>query len=232
MSKKPVAIIILDGFGWRDETYGNAVVQANKPNFDRYWNTYPHSTMQASGLAVGLPEGQMGNSEVGHTNIGAGRVVYQSITRIDKAIEEQEFEKIDALNQVIQHALDNHSALHLLGLVSNGGVHSHSRHLYALLEAAKEKGLEKVCVHAFTDGRDVPPDSAAGFIADLEQKMKEIGAGELATVSGRFFAMDRDNRWRRVEEAYQAIFHGKGRRSENAVETIQECYSHNEYDEF
>src|SRR5699024_7575394 len=148
MSKKPVAIIILDGFGWREETYGNAVAQAKKPNFDRYWSTYPHSTMQASGLAVGLPKGQMGNSEVGHTNIGAGRVVYQSITRIDKAIEEQEIQENEAWKQAINHALKNDSALHLMGLVSNGGVHSHSRHLYELLRLAKEQGLEKVYVHA------------------------------------------------------------------------------------
>lgn len=232
MSKKPVAIIILDGLGWREETYGNAVAQANKPNFDRYWNEYPHSTMQASGLAVGLPEGQMGNSEVGHTNIGAGRVVYQSITRIDKAIEEGELERNASYKEALDHVRRNGSALHLIGLVSNGGVHSHIRHLYALLDIAKKNGVEKVYIHAFTDGRDVAPDSGAGFIRELEEETKKIGVGKLATVTGRFFGMDRDNRWRREEEAYDAIFHGKGKRSEDAVKSIQEAYSNHEFDEF
>ncbi|WP_277630874.1 2,3-bisphosphoglycerate-independent phosphoglycerate mutase [Atopococcus tabaci] len=232
MSKTPVAIIILDGFGWRDERTANAVALANKPNFDRYWDEFPHSTMKASGLAVGLPEGQMGNSEVGHTNIGAGRVVYQSITRIDKAIQDGEFTTIEALNGAFDHVTEHDSALHLFGLISDGGVHSHSRHLYALLEAAKAKGLKKVYIHAFTDGRDVAPDSAAGFIEDLRQKTEEIGAGEIATVSGRFYAMDRDNRWSREEKAYNAIFHGDGVRKEDPVEGVKDSYAEEVYDEF
>ena len=232
MTKKPVAIIILDGFGWRDEVYGNAVRQAKKPNFDRYWETYPHSTMQASGLAVGLPEGQMGNSEVGHTNIGAGRVVYQSITRIDKAIEEKELEKNDAYLKAIQHVQEKESALHLIGLVSAGGVHSHVRHLYRLVEIAKEKGLKKVFIHAFTDGRDVPPESAAESMKELQAKLSEIGIGQLASITGRFYAMDRDNRWQRVEKAYDALFHGKGKRTSDPVSAIQESYKEGVYDEF
>lgn len=232
MKKIPVAIIILDGLGWREDTYGNAVAQADKPKFDAYWSEFPHSTMRASGLAVGLPEGQMGNSEVGHTNIGAGRVVYQSITRIDKAIEDEELAANEAYNGAMQHALDHDSTLHLLGLVSDGGVHSHVRHLYALLRIAKEKGLKKVAIHAFTDGRDVPPDSAGASIQELEEKMKELGIGKLATVTGRFYAMDRDNRWARVQEAYEALFNGTGIRTSNAQEAIRKSYQKGVYDEF
>ena len=168
MSKSPVAIIILDGFGCRKEDHGNAVNQANKPNFDRYWNEFPHATMLASGLAVGLPEGQMGNSEVGHTNIGAGRVVYQSITRIDKAIADGEFAKNEVLLNTFNYVKEHNSALHLFGLVSNGGVHSHQRQLNAIIQEAKKNGIEKIYIHAFTDGRDVAPDSAAGFIQELQ----------------------------------------------------------------
>src|SRR5699024_3030842 len=194
MSKKPVAMIILDGFGWRENKDHNAVALANKPNFDRYWNEFPHSTMQASGLAVGLPEGQMGNSEVGHTNIGAGRVVYQSITRIDKAIEEHDLETNKVFQSAINHTKENDSALHFMGLVSDGGVHSHQRHLIALLKEAKAKGVKKVYIHAFTDGRDVAPDSAVQFIEDLEAILAEEQLGKLATITGRFYAMDRDTR--------------------------------------
>lgn len=232
MSKKPVAIIILDGFGWREDSKANAVAQANKPNFDRYWNEFPHNTMKASGRAVGLPEGQMGNSEVGHTNIGAGRVVYQSITRIDKSIEDGEFPQIDALTGAFDHVLEHDSALHLFGLVSDGGVHSHSRHLYALVEAAKAKGLDKVYIHAFTDGRDVAPDSGAGFIQDLQNELEKIGLGAIATVSGRFYAMDRDNRWPREEKAYNAIFHGEGPSAEDPVQGMKDSYAKDVYDEF
>lgn len=201
MTKSPVAIIILDGFGWREDDHGNAVNQANKPNFDRYWNEFPHSTMLASGLAVGLPEGQMGNSEVGHTNIGAGRVVYQSITRIDKSIHDGEFAKNENLLNTFNYVKENDSALHLFGLVSDGGVHSHQRQLNALITEAKKNGVEKVYIHAFTDGRDVAPDSGAGFIEELQDFLTAEGIGEIATVTGRFYAMDRDNRWPRVKKS-------------------------------
>lgn len=232
MSRSPVAIIILDGFGWRENDKGNAVNQANKPNFDKYWNTFPHTTMQAAGLAVGLPEGQMGNSEVGHTNIGAGRVVYQSITRIDKAIEDGEFASNQAFIDAVNDVKENDSALHLFGLVSDGGVHSHQRHLNALIENAKKQGVEKIYIHAFTDGRDVAPDSAAGFIQKLQDDVAEIGAGELATISGRFYAMDRDNRWPRVKKAYDAIFRGEGVKTADPVKAVKESYKNDIMDEF
>lgn len=232
MTKKPVAIIILDGLGWREETDHNAVAQAKKPNFDRYWDQFPHATMQASGQAVGLPEGQMGNSEVGHTNIGAGRVVYQSITRIDKSIEEGELSSNPAFQDAIDHAKSNHSALHFMGLVSDGGVHSHQRHLLALLEEAKKQGVDKVYVHAFTDGRDVAPDSASGFIADLNQALKDQDLGRLASISGRFYAMDRDNRWPRIKKAYDAIRYGQGHQAQDPVQAIQNSYADDVMDEF
>jgi len=232
MSKSPVAIIILDGFGWREDGKGNAVNQADKPNFERYWNEFPHNTMQASGIAVGLPEGQMGNSEVGHTNIGAGRIVYQSITRIDKAIEEGEFSENDVLQNTFDHVNEKGSALHLFGLVSDGGVHSHQRHLNALVQEAKKKNVDKVYIHAFTDGRDVDPDSAAGFIEELEQFLAAEGVGELATISGRFYAMDRDNRWPRIKRAYDAIYHGEGKKTTNPVQAVEESYEEEVFDEF
>lgn len=232
MTKKPVAMIILDGFGWREDTDANAVALANKPNFDRYWNEFPHSTMQASGLAVGLPEGQMGNSEVGHTNIGAGRVVYQSITRIDKAISEHDLETNEAFQNAITHVNTHDSALHFMGLVSDGGVHSHQRHLTALLKEAKAKGVEKVYVHAFTDGRDVAPDSAARFIEELEDILQKDNLGKLATISGRFYAMDRDTRWPRVKRAYDAIRFGRGNRVEDSVQSVKDSYDNEVMDEF
>ncbi|AZP03238.1 2,3-bisphosphoglycerate-independent phosphoglycerate mutase [Jeotgalibaca ciconiae] len=232
MSKKPVAIIILDGFGCRNETVGNAVAQANKPNFDRYWNEFPHATMQASGLAVGLPEGQMGNSEVGHTNIGAGRVVYQSLTRIDKAIVDGEFLTNPALTGAYNHAIQNDSSLHLFGLLSDGGVHSHINHILALLESAKEKGVKKVYLHAFLDGRDVDPHAAPGYIKIIEDKMHELGLGEIATVSGRYYAMDRDKRWERVEKAYDAVVLGKGEEYSSAQEVVEVSYENGITDEF
>ncbi|MGP6138674.1 MULTISPECIES: 2,3-bisphosphoglycerate-independent phosphoglycerate mutase [unclassified Jeotgalibaca] len=232
MNKKPVAIIILDGFGCRDEIIGNAVAQAKKPNFDRYWNTYPHATMAASGLAVGLPEGQMGNSEVGHTNIGAGRVVYQSLTRIDKAIQDGEFLTNDALKGAYQHAIDNDSTLHLFGLVSDGGVHSQLGHILALIESAKHKGVKKLCLHAFLDGRDVDPHAAPGYIKTIENKMAEVGLGEIATVSGRYYAMDRDKRWERVNLAYNAVMHGEGPQFPSAQAVVEHSYANNITDEF
>jgi len=232
MNKKPVAIVILDGFGWRADATSNAVAQANKPNFDRYWNDFPHSTMQASGLAVGLPEGQMGNSEVGHTNIGAGRVVYQSISRIDKEIKEGSFQKNQVLLDSIDYVKEKDSSLHLMGLVSDGGVHSHIRHLKALIQTAKDEGIKNLYIHAFTDGRDVAPDSAAGFMEELQDTIEEIGLGQIATVSGRFYAMDRDNRWERIEKAYDAITFGEGHKAEDPVQGIKDSYANDVMDEF
>lgn len=232
MSKSPVAIVILDGFGWRNEVMGNAVAQAKKPNFDRYMATYPHSQLKASGLDVGLPAGQMGNSEVGHTNIGAGRIVYQSLTRIDKAIEEGEFQSNPALSDAMNQAIENQANLHLFGLLSDGGVHSHLNHLISLLKTAKEKGVANVYIHAFLDGRDVAPNSGAGYIEQLEQAIKEIGIGEIATVSGRFYAMDRDKRWERVEKAYNAIAHGEGVKATDALEAVKASYASEKFDEF
>lgn len=232
MSKSPVAIIILDGYGKRDETVGNAVAQANTPNFDRYWETFPHSTLKAAGLDVGLPEGQMGNSEVGHTNIGAGRIVYQSLTRIDKAITDGEFQTNDVLIEAMDHAIKNDSALHLFGLLSDGGVHSHQNHLYALLETAKEKGVKETYVHAFLDGRDVAPTSGAGFMQELVDKMVELSYGKVATVTGRFYAMDRDKRWERVEKAYNALVNGEGVKATDPVQAIKDSYANGVNDEF
>ena len=232
MGKSPVAIIILDGFGWREEDEGNAVNLANKPNFDRYWDEFPHSTMAASGLAVGLPEGQMGNSEVGHTNIGAGRVVYQSITRIDKAVQDGEFSENESLLKTFKQVKDHNSALHLFGLVSDGGVHSHSRHITFLIKEAKAYGIEKIYIHAFTDGRDVAPDSGAEFIEELEEFLAEEEIGEIATISGRFYAMDRDTRWPRVKRAYDAIFHGEGNKATDAVQGVKDSYEAEVFDEF
>lgn len=232
MSKSPVAIIILDGYGKRDETVGNAVAQANTPNFDRYWETFPHSTLKAAGLDVGLPEDQMGNSEVGHTNIGAGRIVYQSLTRIDKAITDGEFQTNDVLIEAMDHAIKNDSALHLFGLLSDGGVHSHQNHLYALLETAKEKGVKETYVHAFLDGRDVAPTSGAGFMQDLVDKMAELSYGKVATVTGRFYAMDRDKRWERVEKAYNALVNGEGVKATDPVQAIKDSYANGVNDEF
>lgn len=232
MSKSPVAIIILDGYGKRDETVGNAVAQANTPNFDRYWEAFPHSTLKAAGLDVGLPEGQMGNSEVGHTNIGAGRIVYQSLTRIDKAITDGEFQTNDVLIEAMDHAIKNDSALHLFGLLSDGGVHSHQNHLYALLETAKEKGVKETYVHAFLDGRDVAPTSGAGFMQDLVDKMAELSYGKVATVTGRFYAMDRDKRWERVEKAYNALVNGEGVKATDPVQAIKDSYANGVNDEF
>lgn len=232
MSKSPVAIIILDGFGWRPEVEGNAVAQAKKPNFDRYYNEFPHTTLKASGLDVGLPDGQMGNSEVGHTNIGAGRIVYQSLTRIDKAILDGEFDTNPALNGAFNHVLENGSALHLFGLLSDGGVHSHINHLLALIETAKAKGISKVYVHAFMDGRDVDPHGGPAYIKTLEEKLAEVGVGQIATVSGRYYAMDRDKRWERVQLAYDAIAHAKGPQFESAQAVIEHSYAENVTDEF
>ncbi|MFC4710868.1 2,3-bisphosphoglycerate-independent phosphoglycerate mutase [Enterococcus eurekensis] len=228
----PVALIILDGFGLRNETVGNAVALAHKPNFDRYYNQYPHTQLKASGLDVGLPAGQMGNSEVGHTNIGAGRTVYQSLTRIDKAIMDNEFEKNPAINQVMDHVKEKDSKLHVFGLLSDGGVHSHISHIIETVRVAKEKGLKNVFLHIFMDGRDVSPTSGKGYVEQLEAALAELNFGEIASISGRFYAMDRDTRWERVEQAYNTIVHGQGPRAASALEVVEASYAKEVYDEF
>lgn len=232
MSKKPVALIILDGFALRDEDKGNAVTHAKKPNFDRFWNEYPHATLQASGEAVGLPEGQMGNSEVGHLNIGAGRIVYQSLTRVNLAIREGEFEQNETLLAALKHAKEKGTNLHLFGLLSDGGVHSHIEHLYALLRLAKSEGLEKVYIHGFLDGRDVAPQSAETYLKELNEKIEEYGVGEIATLSGRYYSMDRDKRWERVEKSYRAMVYGEGPSYTSAEECVKDSYENGIYDEF
>ena len=224
--------MILDGFGLNDKTEGNAVAQANKPNIDALMKDYPWVKGNASGLAVGLPDGQMGNSEVGHMNMGAGRIVYQELTRITKEIEDGDFFKNEALLAGMKNVKDNGSALHLYGLLSDGGVHSHITHLFGLLEMAKKEGLDKVYVHCFLDGRDTAPTSGKGFIEELEAKMKEIGVGEIATINGRYYAMDRDNRWDRVEKAYKAITEGVGETADSAVAAIDASYAKDVTDEF
>ncbi|MGF3196188.1 2,3-bisphosphoglycerate-independent phosphoglycerate mutase [Facklamia sp. P13055] len=232
MGKAPIALIILDGFGIREETYGNAVKAAHKPNFDRYWQQFPHQQLRAEGENVGLPEGQMGNSEVGHMNIGAGRIVYQSLTRINKSIQEGSIKKIPELTKAIEHAKQNNGALHLMGLLSDGGVHSHINHLFGLIELAKEMDLNKVYIHAFLDGRDVGPQSGIDFIRDTDSFIKEKGIGEIATVSGRYYAMDRDKRWDRVKLAYDALVSGQGPQYASAEAGVQASYDQEVYDEF
>jgi 2,3-bisphosphoglycerate-independent phosphoglycerate mutase len=232
MPKKPEALIILDGFGLRDEEKGNAVAHANKPNFDRYWNNYPHATLQASGKAVGLPDGQMGNSEVGHLNIGAGRIVYQSLTRVNLAIEEGDFFENETFLEAIDHVKKKGTSLHLFGLLSDGGIHSHIKHLFALLELAAKQGLEDVYVHGFLDGRDVGQQSAKTYIQQLEDKMEEVGVGRLATLSGRYYSMDRDKRWDRVEKSYRALAYGDGPSYKDPYELVDDNYKNEIYDEF
>ena len=230
--KKPVALIIMDGFGNGEKNRGNAIYDAKKPNLDRLFSENPLTEIGASGLDVGLPDGQMGNSEVGHTNIGAGRIVYQELTRITKAVKDGDFFENPEFAKAVKNVKDNDSALHLFGLLSDGGVHSHNTHLYALLELAKKSGLEKVYVHAFLDGRDVPPSSGADYVADCQSKMDEIGVGKIATVMGRYYAMDRDNRWERVEKAYSAMVYGEGVKADDAVEAVKESYKNEVTDEF
>lgn len=232
MAKKPVMLMILDGFGIAPKSDGNAVEAAKKPNFDRLIGKYPHTQLQASGLYVGLPDGQMGNSEVGHLNIGAGRIIYQELTRITKEISEGGFFKNDALTLAVNNAKEKNSALHLMGLLSDGGVHSHIEHVKGLLRLAKDAGLEKVYVHCFMDGRDVPPSSGKAFVVELENYMNEIGVGKIATISGRYYAMDRDNRWERVELAYNAMVLGRGEIATSAVEAMEKSYHDNKTDEF
>lgn len=229
---KPLALFILDGFGLRDNEEGNAVKGARTPNLDKIMQENPMTTMRASGEAVGLPEGQMGNSEVGHLNLGAGRIVYQDYTRINKAIDDGSILTNEVLDTVLGQVKADNKALHLMGLLSDGGVHSHNRHLYGLLEMAKEKGLDKVFIHAFMDGRDTPPKSGKTYLEELEEKIKEIGVGRIATVSGRYYAMDRDNRWERIKKAYDAMVLGEGNHAEKAVTAMEESYKDGVNDEF
>lgn len=232
MSKKPTVLMILDGYGLNEKTEGNAIAMAKTPVMDKLMSEYPCVKGNASGLAVGLPDGQMGNSEVGHMNMGAGRIIYQELTKITKAIEDGVFFENKALLAACENAKKNDSALHLMGLVSDGGVHSHIGHIFGLLELAKRQGLEKVYVHCFLDGRDTPPASGKEYVEQLEAKMKEIGVGEVASVSGRYYAMDRDNRWDRVEKAYKAIALGEGEHAATAHEAMEQSYANGVTDEF
>ncbi len=232
MSKKPVVLMILDGYGLNDKTEGNAVAMAKTPVMDELMSKYPFVRGNASGMAVGLPEGQMGNSEVGHLNMGAGRIVYQELTRITKEIQDGDFFKNEALLKAMENCKKNNSALHTFGLLSDGGVHSHNTHLYGLLEMAKRNGLEKVYVHCFLDGRDTPPASGKGYVEELEAEMKKIGVGEIATVSGRYYAMDRDKNYDRVKFAYDAMTKGEGGKAQSAAEGVQASYDNGKTDEF
>ena len=232
MRKKPVVLMILDGYGLNDKVEGNAVALANTPVMDSLMKEYPYVRGNASGMAVGLPEGQMGNSEVGHMNMGAGRIVYQELTRITKEIQDGDFFKNEALLKAIDNCKKNNSALHLMGLLSDGGVHSHITHLYGLLELAKQQGLEKVYVHCFLDGRDTPPASGKSYAEQLNEEMKKLGVGKIASVMGRYYAMDRDNNYDRVKLAYDAMTEGKGLTAACGICGIQESYDRDETDEF
>ena len=232
MEKKPVMLMILDGFGINENTDGNAVKLAKTPNIDKLMKKYPNTIMYTSGLQVGLPEGQMGNSEVGHTNIGAGRIVYQELTKITKSIEDGDFFAIPEFIEAIENCKKHNSKLHILGLLSDGGVHSHIRHLYGLLEMAKRRDFENVYVHCFLDGRDTPPASAEGYIAQLEDKMKEKNLGKIASISGRYYAMDRDKRWDRIRKCYDALVRGEGNKATSATIAIENSYQKEVFDEF
>ena len=232
MSKKPVVLMILDGYGLNDRADHNAVAEAKTPVMDKLMAEYPFVRGNASGMAVGLPDGQMGNSEVGHLNMGAGRIVYQELTRITKEIQDGTFFENEALLKAVNNCKKNNSSLHFFGLLSDGGVHSHNTHLYGLLELAKRNGLEKVYVHAFLDGRDTPPASGKGFAEDLEAEMAKIGVGKIASVTGRYYAMDRDNNYDRVQLAYNALTKGEGLTAESGPAGIQASYDRGETDEF
>ncbi|HIV34511.1 MAG TPA: 2,3-bisphosphoglycerate-independent phosphoglycerate mutase [Candidatus Blautia intestinigallinarum] len=232
MSKKPTVLMILDGYGLNDKCEANAVCEGKTPIMDQLMSQCPFVKGAASGMAVGLPEGQMGNSEVGHMNMGAGRVVYQELTRITKEIEDGDFFENEALLTAVKNAKENNSSIHFMGLLSDGGVHSHNTHLYALLELAKREGLQKVYVHCFLDGRDTPPASGKEYIEELQAKMKEIGVGQIGVVSGRYYAMDRDNRWDRVEKAYLALTKGEGVKGTDAAQAVQASYDDGKTDEF
>ena len=232
MNKTPTTLIIMDGFGLRSNTEGNAVVHAKTPVLDRLFAQCAHTTLSASGLDVGLPDGQMGNSEVGHTNIGGGRVVFQDLPRISRSIEDGSFFQNPAYCAAMDACKANGSSLHLYGLLSDGGVHSHNTHLWALLKMAKERGLERVYIHAFLDGRDVSPTSGKGFVAETVEKCRETGIGKIATVMGRYYAMDRDKRWERVEQAYDAMVYGQGNQERDPVEAVAKSYARGVTDEF
>ena len=232
MSKKPVVLMVLDGYGLNDRTEGNAIAMAKTPVMDKLMAECPFVEGAASGLAVGLPDGQMGNSEVGHMNIGAGRIIYQDLTRITKAIEDGDFFENKGLLKAMENCKKNDSDLHLWGLLSDGGVHSHITHLYGLLEMAKKQGLSKVYVHAFLDGRDTPPASGKDYLVQLQEKMDEIGVGKIASISGRYYAMDRDNNWDRVEKAYDSLVKGEGVKATSAIKAMEESYANNVTDEF
>ncbi|MFW5672456.1 MAG: 2,3-bisphosphoglycerate-independent phosphoglycerate mutase, partial [Acetivibrio ethanolgignens] len=232
MSKKPTVLMILDGFGLNEKHQANAVYEAKTPVLDKLMSEYPFVKGNASGLAVGLPDGQMGNSEVGHLNIGAGRIVYQELTRISKEIEDGDFFKNEALLAAVENCKKNNSDLHLFGLLSDGGVHSHNTHMYGVLELARREGLKNVYLHAFLDGRDTAPTSGKGFVEEAQAKMKELGVGKIATVIGRYYVMDRDNRWERVEKAYLAMTEGVGEQAEDAALAVQKSYDADVTDEF
>ena len=229
--KKPLILIIMDGFGIGPD-YGNAIKAAKKPNLDRIFAENPITKIGASGLSVGLPDGQMGNSEVGHTNIGAGRIVYQELTRITKSIEDGDFFTNPAFVDAMDKAAAGGKALHIMGLLSDGGVHSHNKHLYALLKLAKQRGCKKVYLHAFLDGREVPPSSGSDYVAECAAEMKKLGVGEIATVMGRYYAMDRDNRWERVSKAYAAMVYGEGVQVSDPVQAVKDSYKNGVTDEF
>ena len=230
--QQPVVLMILDGWGISKQTEGNAIAQSSTPNMDKLLSQYAHSQLLCSGEAVGLPDGQQGNSEVGHLNLGAGRVVYQELTRINKAVREHTLQENVAFQQVMDGCIASGKPLHLMGLVSPGGVHSHSDHLYGLLELARDKNVPQVYVHCFLDGRDVGPSTGLGFVQELEDKLSELGVGKIATVSGRYYAMDRDNRWERVEKAYLAMTQGIGETAESAAKAVEQSYAKGETDEF
>ncbi len=230
--KKPFMLMILDGYGLKEDAHGNAIAAANTPNLDRIFDTYPHTQLAASGLAVGLPDGQMGNSEVGHLNIGAGRIVYQELTRITKAIEDGIFAGNAAVNSAIDHAKATDGSVHVMGLMSDGGVHSHIQHIKATLALAASKGAPKIYLHCFMDGRDVPPTSGIDYIKEMEKFVSEYENMSIGVVSGRYYAMDRDKRWDRVKLAYDAMTLGEGRDSASAAEAVEFAYSNKETDEF
>jgi len=230
--RRPLALVILDGWGIRETRQDNAVLLARTPRLDALFREYPATRLGASGFDVGLPDGQMGNSEVGHLNIGAGRIIYQDLTRISKSIADGDFFENPVFNQALQALKKTGGKLHLMGLLSDGGVHSHETHLYALVELAKRHGIEDVCIHAFLDGRDTPPKSGGDYLARLEDRLKVIGTGRIATVTGRYFAMDRDNRWERVERAWRALTTGEGQSVASSAEAITGAYAAGQTDEF
>lgn len=230
--KKPLVLCIIDGFAFRESAEGNAIKAAKKPNLDRIFGTYPITTLGASGLSVGLPDGQMGNSEVGHTNMGAGRIVYQELTRISKSIKDGDFFENETLKNAILKAKEQNKTVHIMGLMSSGGVHSHIEHCLALIDMCKKYGVDNVVVHPFMDGRDVSPTSGVEFLTELQNKLNSAGIGKIGAVCGRFYAMDRDNRWDRVEKAYNAIVNGEGEYCHDPVKHLKECYQNNVTDEF